>query len=195
VPIDETALDQLRRAYGERRRLDDFAMSRELIDEGDAVAETVERLAARFPNAPGRGRRTSGRRSLATLRACEVRDFDPVLAEREAKARLERVMDEVTLVRFSSDARLLILDIIDEGGVGDPDRIADVWLARRISTTAAHARRLPHVTSALLWQLENLERIENRGGSLALTALGRRTRALSTLSTRVDARKVPDSDR
>lgn len=90
------------------------------------------------------------------------------------------MMDNATVLRFSSDARLQVLDIVDETAVGGADMVAAEWLARRQSTTEAHTRRLPITARTLLWKLENLGWIEECDGTLQLTPLGKRARRLST---------------
>lgn len=65
-------------------------MTRELINEDDAAAEIVERLSARFPNAPAADVVAAVADARQHFERAKVRDFVPVLIEREAKARLER---------------------------------------------------------------------------------------------------------
>lgn len=65
-------------------------MTRELIDEDAAAAEIVERLSARYPNAPAADVVAAVTEARQHFERAKVRDFVPVLVEREAKARLER---------------------------------------------------------------------------------------------------------
>lgn len=88
-------------------------------------------------------------------------------------------MDESTIRRYSSDARILILDIIDEDHATDAGQISVAWQARRTSMPDAQAQRLPRVVGQLLWQLENLEWVRRHGEQLVVTGLGRKAQALA----------------
>lgn len=59
------------------------------IDEDRAAAEIAERLAERFPEATPDAIATAIAESRASLADAKVRDFVPVLIEKEAKARLK----------------------------------------------------------------------------------------------------------
>lgn len=88
-------------------------------------------------------------------------------------------MDESTIRRFSSDARILILDIIDEEHATDVGQVTVAWQARQPSMRYAQAHRLPRVVGQLLWQLENLEWVRRHGEQLMVTGLGRKAQALA----------------
>ncbi|MFF2487399.1 three-helix bundle dimerization domain-containing protein [Microbacterium sp. NPDC058062] len=64
-------------------------MTRELADEDQALSDVVDRLEERFPSRD----RSEIERAVAEARShferAKVRDFVPVLVEREARARLE----------------------------------------------------------------------------------------------------------
>lgn len=55
-----------------------------------AIAEIVERLTAHFPKKPHAAIVEAVREALHHFSRAKVRDFVPILVEREAKARLER---------------------------------------------------------------------------------------------------------
>ncbi|MGN6219403.1 MAG: three-helix bundle dimerization domain-containing protein [Microbacterium sp.] len=65
-------------------------MTREILDEEQALSDVVDRLEERFPGI----QRSDIARTVADARShferAKVRDFIPVLVEREARARLER---------------------------------------------------------------------------------------------------------
>jgi hypothetical protein len=70
--------------------------SRELLmsdgtaaDESKALDEIVDRLQERFPDTPRDTVLDAVEQARATLDAAKVRDFVPVLVEKEAKARLK----------------------------------------------------------------------------------------------------------
>ncbi|WP_116194128.1 three-helix bundle dimerization domain-containing protein [Microbacterium trichothecenolyticum] len=64
-------------------------MTRELADEDQALSDVVDRLEERFPSKD----RSEIERAVTEARShferAKVRDFVPVLVEREARARLE----------------------------------------------------------------------------------------------------------
>lgn len=64
-------------------------MTREHIDEDEAAREIVERLSARFPHTPVSTIVDTVSESRHHFERAKVRDFVPVLVEREARARLE----------------------------------------------------------------------------------------------------------
>ncbi len=59
------------------------------IDEDRAVAEIGERLRERFPDATPEAIAAAIEHARASLVDAKVRDFVPVLIEKEAKARLK----------------------------------------------------------------------------------------------------------
>ncbi len=59
------------------------------IDEEKALAEIVERLQERFPDASLEEITAAVEEGRAYFRNAKVRDFVPVLIEKEAKARLK----------------------------------------------------------------------------------------------------------
>lgn len=88
-------------------------------------------------------------------------------------------MDNATIRRYLTQSRLIVLGIVDAGGVRDGDAVASAWIERRVSTMPAQARRLPRVSGQLLWQLANLGWIERTDGEWAVTPLGRYARGLT----------------
>jgi hypothetical protein len=65
-------------------------MTRDVLDEDDALADVIERLQARFPHTPYEQIVQAVRDAQRTFERAKVRDFVPVLIEREARARIER---------------------------------------------------------------------------------------------------------
>ena len=59
------------------------------IDEEKAIAEIVERLQERFPDKSDADIRDAVDKAMATFQSAKVRDFVPVLVEKEAKAHLK----------------------------------------------------------------------------------------------------------
>ena len=59
------------------------------IDEDHAVAEIAERLQERFPEATPESITAAIEQARASFTDAKVRDFVPVLIEKEAKARLK----------------------------------------------------------------------------------------------------------
>ncbi len=60
-----------------------------VVDENKAISEIVERLRERFPDASPESVADAVEYARATFSAAKVRDFVPVLIEKEAKARLK----------------------------------------------------------------------------------------------------------
>ncbi|WP_243077196.1 three-helix bundle dimerization domain-containing protein [Microbacterium sp. SS28] len=65
-------------------------MTRETPDEDAAIADVVDRLAERFPTLPRERIAAAVAESHARFEGAKVRDFVPVLIEREARALLEQ---------------------------------------------------------------------------------------------------------
>ncbi|AUG29809.1 hypothetical protein JVX92_02135 [Microbacterium hominis] len=65
-------------------------MSTQPADPEAVIQEIVERLEVRFPNAPASAVRAAVEEARDHFSRARVKDFLPVLIEREAKARLER---------------------------------------------------------------------------------------------------------
>lgn len=65
-------------------------MAMEQVDFDVIVGEIVERLEIRYPTKPKEAVRSAVESAYAHFARARVRDFLPVLIEREAKARLER---------------------------------------------------------------------------------------------------------
>lgn len=59
------------------------------IDEEKAIGEIVERLQERFPDKSDAEIRDAVDKAKVTFQAAKVRDFVPVLVEKEAKAHLK----------------------------------------------------------------------------------------------------------
>jgi hypothetical protein len=59
------------------------------VDEGKAIAEIHERLRERFPDAGDEAIASAIEHARASFESAKVRDFVPVLIEKEAKARLK----------------------------------------------------------------------------------------------------------
>jgi hypothetical protein len=59
------------------------------VDEDKVIAEIADRLQERFPDAPHESILDAIEKSRATFATAKVRDFVPVLIEKEAKARLK----------------------------------------------------------------------------------------------------------
>ena len=64
-------------------------MTRDIADEDAAMDQVAERLATRFPTMAAETIVTIVREVYAALADAHVRDFIPVLVEREAKTRLQ----------------------------------------------------------------------------------------------------------
>lgn len=64
-------------------------MTRELIDEDEAAQDIIDRLATRFPHVPAQRIVDAVNEARHHFERARVRDFVPVLIEREARARLE----------------------------------------------------------------------------------------------------------
>lgn len=60
-----------------------------IIDEGKAIGEIVDRLQERFPDATSQAVRDAVEYARTSFSDATVRDFVPVLIEKEAKARLK----------------------------------------------------------------------------------------------------------
>jgi hypothetical protein len=60
-----------------------------IVDESKAIAEIVERLRERFPDASPDSIADAVEYARSTFSDAKVRDFVPVLIEKEAKARLK----------------------------------------------------------------------------------------------------------
>jgi hypothetical protein len=75
---------------GVRTGADDGAMTREPSDEDKAIADVIERLQARFPQTAEIEIDGAVRDAQRSFERARVRDFVPVLVEREARARIER---------------------------------------------------------------------------------------------------------
>lgn len=58
-------------------------------NEHRAIDEVVDRIAERFPNVPPEDVRDAVHRHLASYEGAAVRDFVPVLVEREVVAELD----------------------------------------------------------------------------------------------------------
>ena len=65
-------------------------MTRDDIDEDAAMEDVIERLAERFPKLPPTQIVDAVHAARDSFARAQVRDFVPVLVEREARARLER---------------------------------------------------------------------------------------------------------
>lgn len=59
------------------------------VDESKAIAEIHERLRERFPDAEDEAIGAAIEHARASFESAKVRDFVPVLIEKEAKARLK----------------------------------------------------------------------------------------------------------
>jgi len=66
-------------------------MTRDIPDEDAAMDQVAERLAERFPTVPAETIVAIVHEVHAALADARVRDFIPVLVEREAKSRLQVV--------------------------------------------------------------------------------------------------------
>ncbi|CDJ99965.1 hypothetical protein MIC448_1990008 [Microbacterium sp. C448] len=64
-------------------------MTREITDEDAVMDQIAERLAARFPSTPIEQISAVVREAHLALAGAHVRDFVPVLVEREATSRLK----------------------------------------------------------------------------------------------------------
>ena len=64
-------------------------MTRDIADENAAMDQVAERLAARFPTVAAETIVAIVREVYLALADARVRDFIPVLVEREAKTRLQ----------------------------------------------------------------------------------------------------------
>lgn len=64
-------------------------MTREGIDEDREIEEIIVRLSARFPHKPSTAVADAVAEARSHFERARVRDFVPVLIEREARARLE----------------------------------------------------------------------------------------------------------
>ena len=64
-------------------------MTREGIDEDREIEEIIVRLSARFPHKPSTVVVDAVAEARSHFERARVRDFVPVLIEREARARLE----------------------------------------------------------------------------------------------------------
>lgn len=60
-----------------------------VVDESKAISEIVERLRERFPDASLEAVTDAVEYARTTFSGAKVRDFVPVLIEKEAKARLK----------------------------------------------------------------------------------------------------------
>ncbi|WP_100812019.1 MULTISPECIES: three-helix bundle dimerization domain-containing protein [unclassified Microbacterium] len=60
-----------------------------VVDESKAISEIVERLRERFPDATPESVADAVEYARTTFSDAKVRDFVPVLIEKEAKARLK----------------------------------------------------------------------------------------------------------
>lgn len=67
-------------------------MTRENLDEEHAIADVISRLGERFPTATHEQISTAVVEARASFETAKVRDFVPVLIERDARARLEGVL-------------------------------------------------------------------------------------------------------
>lgn len=94
-------------------------------------------------------------------------------------------MHDSTIRRYSSAARLSVLNIVEDGA-GDATQIAAAWRARRRSTPDDHIERQARVIGQLLWQLERLAWIRRSDDGLVLTNLGRRALAISRQGSGVE---------
>lgn len=65
-------------------------MTREIPDEDAAFAEIAERLTERYPHVPSDRIDAAVEEARRHFDHARVRDFVPVLAEREARARLQQ---------------------------------------------------------------------------------------------------------
>ncbi|WP_438353987.1 hypothetical protein [Microbacterium sp. CJ88] len=90
-------------------------------------------------------------------------------------------MDDAIIRRHLSVGRLTILEVLhDEPGI-DEDQLLAEWIRRRPPASQAHARRLPRTIAQLLWQLRNLEWVDDTEGELTITALGEYVREFARL--------------
>ncbi|GAA1942289.1 three-helix bundle dimerization domain-containing protein [Microbacterium deminutum] len=64
-------------------------MTRDAINEDAAIEDVIERLAERFPRLPHAQIVDAVYAARDSFARAQVRDFVPVLVEREARARLE----------------------------------------------------------------------------------------------------------
>lgn len=64
-------------------------MTRDGIDEDREAQEIIDRLSARYPDQPEANVVEAVNEARSRFETAKVRDFVPVLVEREAKARLE----------------------------------------------------------------------------------------------------------
>ncbi len=64
-------------------------MTRDAIDEDAAMQDVIERLTQRYPNLPHSQVVDAVHAARDSFARAHVRDFVPVLVEREARARLE----------------------------------------------------------------------------------------------------------
>ena len=64
-------------------------MTRDGNDEDREVQDIIDRLSARFPHKPAAAVVDAVTEARSHFERAKVRDFVPVLVEREAKARLE----------------------------------------------------------------------------------------------------------
>lgn len=60
-----------------------------VVDESKAISEIVQRLQEQFPAVSPESVTDAVERARATFSGAKVRDFVPVLIEKEAKARLK----------------------------------------------------------------------------------------------------------
>lgn len=60
-----------------------------VVDEAKAIGEIIERLQARFPDASPETVAGAVEKARESFSQAKVRDFVPVLIEKEAKARLK----------------------------------------------------------------------------------------------------------
>lgn len=67
-------------------------MTRENLDEEHAIADVMARLGERFPAATHEQISTAVGEARAGFEGAKVRDFVPVLIERDARARLEKAV-------------------------------------------------------------------------------------------------------
>jgi hypothetical protein len=65
-------------------------MTRTIANEEQAVADVIDRLVARFPDLPKERISDAVAAASARLAGAKVRDFVPVLVEREARGQLEQ---------------------------------------------------------------------------------------------------------
>jgi hypothetical protein len=64
-------------------------MTREAPDEDARLADVIERLQDRFPHTPHSEIETAVHDAQRTFERAKVRDFVPLLIEREARAHIE----------------------------------------------------------------------------------------------------------